>query len=214
MKIVCISDSHTMHDRLDIPEGDVLVHAGDFTWRGRPQEIDSFSEWLGSLPHKHKLVIAGNHDLMFEKDPARAQSLLRNCTYLQDDGCEIDGITFWGSPWQPWFHDWAFNVARNSQQMRDIWAKVPTGVDVLITHGPPHGIRDVCPDIYSGADISVGCEVLRKEVLDRIKPKVHVFGHIHEGAGRHSEYDILFVNAAVCDRHYDVTNPIQVIEMG
>ena len=94
MKIVLISDTHCMHDRLEVPDGDVLVHAGDFTWRGRPQEIDEFNRWLEKLPHKHKLVIAGNHDRMFEDNPMRAQSLLTNCTYLQDSGCTIDGISF------------------------------------------------------------------------------------------------------------------------
>ena len=101
MRLVLISDTHGQHRKFDIPEGDVLIHAGDFMWSGRNyEEIIDFDVWLGSLPHKHKIVIAGNHDILFEQQYS-ARNHLTNATYLQDSGIEIDGLKFWGAPWLP-----------------------------------------------------------------------------------------------------------------
>jgi predicted phosphodiesterase len=141
MRIVCLSDTHGTHERLTVPEGDLLVHAGDFTNLGRPAEIERFDRWLGTLPHPHKLVIAGNHDFLFERKPEKARALLTNARYLQDEACEVNGLRLWGSPWQPWFHDWAFNLARGPE-LAAKWALVPERIDVLVTHGPPAAILD------------------------------------------------------------------------
>jgi predicted phosphohydrolase len=103
MRLVLISDTHQRHDRLVVPDGDVLVHAGDFSTRGGVEEVARFNAWLGTLPHKHKVVIAGNHDFLFEREPVLARSMLTNATYLEDSGVTIEGVRFWGSPWQPRF---------------------------------------------------------------------------------------------------------------
>ncbi len=182
-----------------IPPGDVLVHAGDITGHGTIDEIKEFNEFLGSLPHSHKIVIAGNHDFCFERDSERSAAELVNCTYLQDQQVEIGGIHFYGSPWQPWFYDWAFNLQRGAE-IRAKWELIPDNTDVLITHGPPYGHRD---KTFSGE--AVGCQDLLK-VVKRIQPRVHIFGHIHEGAGVSSNEKTEFINASTCNLAYQPVN--------
>jgi predicted phosphohydrolase len=142
LRLVLISDTHNQHRNIRIPDGDVLIHAGDATGSGEFKEITSFLCWLDEQPHRHKILIAGNHDYCFERDHDISQMLLLEhpgITYLQDSGCEIDGMTLWGSPWQPWFMNWAFNLPRRGDRIREMWNQIPINVDVLITHGPPHG---------------------------------------------------------------------------
>src|SRR5205085_2391850 len=131
-------DTHTFQTDLDpVPEGDVFVHAGDLCRAGRLSELAGVAEWMRALPHKHKVVIAGNHDWCFVREPAAALELLGpTVLYLQDSGTVIDGVRFWGSPWQPAFNNWAFNLPRGSA-LAEKWALIPEGTDVLITHGPP-----------------------------------------------------------------------------
>jgi predicted phosphohydrolase len=199
MRIVCLSDTHGHHRRLRVPEGDVLLHAGDFSMAGRPDEIESFDRWLGTLPHAHKVVVAGNHEFLFERDPARARALLVNACYLEDGLLEVGGLRIWGSPWQPWFFDWAFNLARGPA-LAAKWALVPSGVDVLVTHGPPAEILD-----RTAKGEAVGCSDLAR-ALERILPRLHVFGHIHESYGRLERGGTIYVNASNCDLRY---RPVQ-----
>lgn len=195
-RIVCISDTHSYHGEKNIPKGDVLIHAGDITHKGELKIIKDFNEWLGKQPHKHKLVIAGNHDFCFQnEDRAEALKLLTNCTYLEDSQIEIDGLIYYGAPWTPKFGPWAFMEERGKKIAKH-WDKINVDTDVLITHGPPYGILD---KVRRG---SVGCEELDKAV-DNIKPKVHIFGHIHEGYGQLYQDNVLYVNAAICDEYYD-----------
>lgn len=205
MRVVCLSDTHDRHQGLVVPDGDVLVHAGDLTGRGSFLQVRAFDDWLGTLPHRHKLVIAGNHDFGFERDPD-ARRWLRHATYLQDSGVTIDGVKFWGSPWQPRFFDWAFNLDRGAP-IRARWALIPADTDVLITHGPP---RDILDRAAHGEN--VGCDDLREAVL-RIRPKLHVFGHIHESAGQQVVDGVRFVNASICDVRYAPTQPIIVVDL-
>src|SRR5262245_14069279 len=180
MKVVLLSDTHNLHDRIEVPEADLLIHAGDATMKGRLEEVLAFDAWLGTLPHRHKVVVAGNHDFLFERQPREARQALRNAVYLQDSGVEIEGLAIWGSPWQPWFHDWAFNLERG-EPLRAVWSRIPEGTDVLVTHGPPYGILDeVLPSPHGPPqDPHAGCEDLLAAVR-RIRPRVHLFGHIHE----------------------------------
>ena len=106
--IVAISDTHGQHRSLDIPDGDILIHAGDLTNGGEIDQVEDFNNFLGTLPHQDKVVIAGNHDFCFERQPKRSEALLTNCIYLKDREATVQGIRFYGSPWQPWFYDWAF----------------------------------------------------------------------------------------------------------
>ena len=161
IRFVCISNTHSFTESLGtkIPGGDVLIHAGDFTNVGESSDVIAFNDFLEKLPHKHKIVIAGSHDLSFDtstfdstfprfcrgniEEHRNAKSLLTNCTYLEDSGVEIYGIKIWGSPWTPWFYDWAFNVERGNE-CRSKWDLIPDDVDILITHGPPLGYGDLC----------------------------------------------------------------------
>ena len=205
-RLVCLSDTHGRHADLDVPEGDVLVHAGDFTARGRERELADFGAWLAAQPHAHKVVVAGNHDFLLEREPQRARALLGDVHYLFDSGVEVAGLSFWGSPWQPWFHDWAFNL-RRGPELEAVWARAPAGVDVLVTHTPPLGVLDL---VARGP--RVGCEALRA-ALPRIAPRLHVFGHIHEAYGAHPGPP-LSVNACACDLSYRAVNAPVVVEWG
>jgi predicted phosphodiesterase len=204
VRVVCLSDTHDQHGGITVPDGDLLVHAGDATLRGTRAQIEAFDAWLAGLPHPHKVLIAGNHDFAFERDPA-APSWIRSATYLEDQGVVVGGLRIWGSPWQPRFFDWAFNLDRGAP-LAAVWAKIPGDTDVLITHGPPRGILDC-----TSRGEAVGCDDLLREVLERVRPRLHVFGHIHEAHGREERDGITFVNASICDlRHSPVHPPIVV----
>lgn len=195
MRIVCLSDTHKLHDHVQVPGGDLLLHGGDFTGRGNRAEVQAFGEWLTELPHPHKVVIAGNHDFLFERKPAQARALLGDATYLQDSGVRVAGLEVWGSPWQPWFHDWAFNLRRGAA-LAEKWALIPASTDVLLTHGPPHGVLDTT---FQGEQ--VGCEALTR-ALERVQPRLHVFGHIHEQRGAVESPGRLTLNACICSLAY------------
>jgi Icc-related predicted phosphoesterase len=176
-----------------------------------PPRIDSsscFDAFLGTLPHRHKVVIAGNHDFAFEKRPAEARALLTHCIYLQDSEATVEGVRIWGSPWQPWFYDWAFNLKRGPQ-IRAKWDLIPEGIGILVTHGPPLGHGDEVPRAFGSE--KVGCADLL-EAVRRVKPRYHVFGHIHEGYGITKEGPTTFVNASLCDAAYRPVNPPLVLD--
>lgn len=185
-----------------VPDGDVLIHAGDATMRGTLEQVGLFAEWFKSLPHKYKLFVPGNHDFLFENNASLARSIILEAGALTliDEGVVIDGVRFWGSPYQPWFMSWAFNVQRGAQ-LAEHWAEMPSDTDVLITHSPPYSIGDTVP---SGE--KVGCEDLLARVRD-VRPTYHVFGHIHEGYGVHGGVPgVSFVNASICDGSYRPIN--------
>lgn len=205
MRIVLISDTHGLHESVDVPPGDLLVHAGDLTKVGEVEEVEAFARWFAALPHRHKVVVAGNHDFLFQDDPDLARALLGDATYLEDSGARVEGLRVWGSPWQPWFYDWAFNLQRGAP-LAEKWALVPQSTDVLVTHGPPRGILD----LTSGGD-RVGCEELGL-ARARIRPRLHVFGHIHESYGVHRGDGVLSVNACNCDSRYRPSNPPVVVD--
>ena len=205
MRIVCISDTH--NQRPTIPDGDVLIHAGDSTSQGYMTEIDRFNKWLGTLPHKHKIIIAGNHDFGFETDAVEAEACITNAIYLRDASVTIDGVTFYGSPWQPTFHNWAFNLPRGSK-LKEVWSRIPMCTEVLITHGPPAGILDRCQD-----GRIVGCQDLRDRLSQLPKLKLHIFGHIHEAYGTYEMNGVTYINASSCTLVYRATNPPIVYDL-
>lgn len=188
MRIVFVSDTHGRHQHTRVPDGDVLVHAGDVTLDGSLEGVEDFDRWLGTLPHKHKVVIAGNHDECFQHQADRARERITNAIYLEDSACEVAGLKFYGSPWTPLFFDWSFMLPE--VELAQKWAAIPTGLDVLITHGPPHGILD-----WTNRGEHAGSLSLLHRVHE-VKPRFHVFGHIHEAAGRLDTPDTIFVNAA------------------
>jgi Icc-related predicted phosphoesterase len=207
MRIALISDSHGKHDGLVLPEADILIHAGDFSQRGRLNEVQDFMQWLDRQPHPHKVLIAGNHDFLAEKEPDLFQSLIPpSVTYLNDSGVEIGGLKIWGSPIQPWFYDWAFNRQRGAE-IRKHWDLIPADTDILITHGPPYGILD-----KTAQGEVVGCADLMERV-NAIQPRLHVFGHIHEGHGMEQRGKTTFVNASVLNLRYMLVWEAQVVDL-
>jgi len=217
-RIVFISDTHDLQDQVTVPDGDILIHAGDATMLGRMNEIAAAGMWLRKQPHKHKVFVAGNHDWMFQRNRTMALQLLNNgiigdgngkISYLEDSGVTIEGLHIYGSPWQPTFFDWAFNLDRGAA-IKHKWNLIPEGLDVLITHGPPLGIHDQSfPHLGSE---HLGCEDLMAAV-ERAKPKMHVFGHIHGGYGKTQYENTLFINAAICNESYKPVNAPIVVEL-
>jgi Icc-related predicted phosphoesterase len=200
MRIVAVADTHLFHDpRYRVPDGDVFVHAGDLCRRGDLDELAVAARWIAALPHRHKVIVAGNHDWAFAR-PDQAESarrLLGDAAYLEDSGVELDGVRFWGSPWQPAFNDWAFNLPRGAA-LQAVWARIPVGLDVLITHGPPAGVGD-----HMGWEDGerAGGDELRARV-SVVAPRLHLFGHIHQDGGlwRHGATVHANVTAWECTR--------------
>ncbi|HMQ04280.1 MAG TPA: metallophosphatase domain-containing protein [Pyrinomonadaceae bacterium] len=214
MRIVCLSDTHNCTSEIAVPDGDLLIHSGDSTITGTVEEVARFNDWFSGLPHKHKIFVAGNHDWLFEKDSSRAKrSLDPSIAYLQDSAVEVEGLKIYGSPWQPRFFDWAFNLNRG-YELAEKWALIPDDIDILITHGPPYGILDLVP--RKGWDENTGCEELRKrveQIAAQGRLKLHVFGHIHCGYGLHEELGVKFVNASTCDEQYKPSQPPMVVDL-
>lgn len=197
MKIAAISDTHNQHKKLKIPECDVLIHCGDLTNSGEIWEIKNFCEWMSKTPAKHKIVIPGNHDRSFQKPlmlPAIEELFTAaNINLLIDKSLTIDNINFYGSPWQPWFWDWAYNFPRydGGEAAKSTWDKIPVDTDILITHGPPNGILDRVDRDGS----SVGCPHLRNRI-EQTKIKYHCFGHIHESKGIMTVDERTYINCS------------------
>lgn len=237
VRIVCMSDTHsfTPHIKFSIPDGDIFVHAGDFSRCGAEEEVIEFNNWLGKLPHKYKVVIAGNHELSFDPKFTQAKSSnivksipalgysrheiseavsgqdvrkkLTNCFYLEDESLELFGLKLYGTPWQPKFHNWAFNLPRGEACLKQ-WNMIPDNTDILITHTPPLGHGDLCC-----TGVRAGCVELLSTVQKRVKPKYHVFGHIHEGYGITTDGSVIYVNASTCNINYMPVNPPIVFDV-
>ena len=197
--LVCISDTHNKHKHLGkLPDADIIIHCGDMTSMGREHEIRDFMKWFSGLnQYSHKICIAGNHDWLFDRNRLFAKSLVpKNVIYLEDKEVIIDDIKFYGTPVSLPFFNWAFN--RPEEKLEQYWAAIPDDTDVLITHQPPYGIMDW--SVYDKK--ATGSPSLYKEVLKRIKPKVHCFGHIHSGHGVKVIEDTTFINASNLDEDY------------
>ncbi|RCH77742.1 hypothetical protein CU098_005211, partial [Rhizopus stolonifer] len=204
VRFVCISDTHgKVH--FDIPDGDVLIHAGDMTKRSHIDEFHQTIEWLGSLPHKVKIVTGGNHDILLDTTfgyTEKRQAILdfmkkHNIVYLEHEAYQLDAslgsFRLFVSPYAPMHLGGAFML----DDMSHVWNNVPP-VDVLVTHTPPYGYGD---KIMRGGR-HVGCQFLRDKI-DHIQPQVCVFGHIHEAHGyTRNEQGQLFINACLCDHRY------------
>jgi Icc-related predicted phosphoesterase len=212
MKITIISDTHNKHKQLILPpdtDVDTIIHCGDFTSVGKGYEIINFFKWFSNLSqYKYKICIAGNHDWLFEKNKQLAKSLIPdNVIYLEDSGVKIEGIKFYGTPVQKIFYNWAFN--RSEEKLEQYWKAIPNDIDVFITHSPPYMIGDYVPSNKSHQ----GSPTLYKEIVERIKPRIHAFGHIHEGYGVKVIDDTTFINASNLNDKYECVNDPITIEI-
>lgn len=209
MRITFISDTHNKHKQVtsSLPGGDLLIHAGDLTSMGYQHEIQGFCSWFNKLEnYDHKVFIAGNHDWGFQDNTEKIMEIVnsyKGIDYLQDNMLLVGGenyedmVKIWGSPWQPEFYNWAFNLPREGEELREKWAQIPIDVDILVTHGPAHGYLD---RVIGGWE-NLGCELLAESIKSK-KPKIHVCGHIHTGYGYIFDGDTHYINAAVLNEQY------------
>jgi len=215
MKITFISDTHNKHKFVtdDLPGGDLLIHAGDISSMGYEHEIREFCKWYNSLDnYTNKVFIAGNHDWGFQINTEKVREILDfygNITYLQDNDVLVgeELVSVYGSPWQPEFYNWAFNLPRNGYELKEKWNNIPSNTDILITHGPAYGYVDK----VIGRPENLGCELLTDRIKE-IKPKIHVCGHIHSGYGYTFDGDTHFINASVLNESYVYYNKPLTIE--
>jgi Icc-related predicted phosphoesterase len=202
MRIVATADIHGFLP--EVPPCDVLVVAGDLTptsdhdVRFQARWLDTaFREWLERVPAAHVVAVAGNHDFVFERAADSVPDL--PWQYLNDTSCTIDGVRFWGSPWTPWFFDWAFNAPRDDADERFLterYATCPADADVVVLHGPPAGFGD---HTNRGADVGSTAALA---LLGRVRPQVCVYGHIHEGRGAWELDGTDLANVSYVDSEY------------
>ncbi len=208
MRVACASDLH--EHLVDVPECDLLLIGGDLTFAfgGSPDKrawlTGEFADWLEAVPAKEVVVVAGNHDREIEHGGFPPG--LR-CHYLEDEAVELLGVTIWGSPWQPWFHDWAFNAPRvdGERFLARKFSAVPRGTDIVLCHGPPLGYGDYIETGRVGSSAEV-------EMIDRVEPDLLVCGHIHSDAGRFRRGGTEIVNAAIVDGSYEPVREVVVLD--
>ena len=218
IKLTIISDTHNKHKLLtgDLPGGSLLLHSGDISSMGYEHEIREFAKWYDGLNYDHKVFIAGNHDWGFQNNVEKVKGILteyKTIDYIQDELMTVqegDGpeVKIWGSPWQPEFYNWAFNLPKNGEELKAKWDMIPEGIDILITHGPAWGILD---DVEGNRNVHLGCELLADRIKV-VKPKIHVCGHIHSGYGYVFDGDTHYINASVLNEEYYYGNKPLMVE--
>lgn len=208
LQLVLVSDTQEQHREVEVPPGDILIHAGDFTMFSRSlRSILDFDQWLGELPHRSKLICGGNHETFLQAHPA-SRSLLSSATVLINEAVEIAGLRIWASPVTR--SGLAFCI-KSDEDRRRLYADIPGDTDVLVTHGPPYGILDAS----SGSDYHQGDPVLLDAVM-RLRPKLHIFGHVH--LDKHSprifetEHTV-FVNASLLGPDGAIDKPPIVLKI-
>lgn len=220
-RIVIISDTHQLHEQVSVPDGDILIHCGDFTNTGTDENIIRFLQWFVKHPHYYKIFICGNHEVGTDKEPHRARKLEiikyftdnnLNLFYLENSGITIEeyDLKVWGSPITPFFFDWSWNVHRGAP-IASFWKDIPDDTNILITHGQPYGINDLVlrPD---GRDPHQGCHDLLNRINQLQVLKLYCGGHLHTNNGDPQmtmHNNIPFVNASICnDQHQPVNKPV------
>lgn len=224
-KVVAISDTHGEHKRLVIPKCDILIHAGDSTWQGAYRETQDFLYWLKDQPAKHKLLIAGNHELTLDKHHDKFNPHIRDMVtsqdgfiYLENEEVVIDGLKFYGTPWTPWFHNWAFNARPDAdvpfhpgaRGLTEVYSGIPEDVNVIICHGPAY---DMC-DRSNRGDERTGSMEMRHITSQLDHLRLYICGHIHEARGMKSaDGGVYYCNVSSLDRDYETINPPIVFQL-
>jgi predicted phosphohydrolase len=198
VRLVAVADTHNKHAELAVPDGDLFVHAGDLTLHGSLEELMDALAWIGRLPHEHKVVVAGNHDRAFQRDPVAARALLPpGVTYLEGTGAKVAGLRVWGGPWTPRYRRtlWAFELSLEERGAR--WATIPAETELLVTHIPAAGILDT-----SDRHQRAGCAALVARLPQLARLRAHVAGHLHEGRGHVLRHGVHHLNVAAMERGY------------
>ena len=207
MKLICISDTHGKHSDVKLSPADMIIHAGDMSEMGTKKQIQDFIDWFSSLDYQYKILLAGNHDFFFEQATSKEirKMIPEGVIYLCDSGVEIEGIKFWGSPVQPWYHNWAFN--KSVKTISKHWNEIPDDTDILITHVPPQSILD-----KNRRDEQCGCPQLTPRVKE-VKPRYHIFGHIHESYGMLESDGVTYMNCSNLNNLYEYQNKPILIDL-
>jgi len=215
MRIAATADLHG--NLVEIPECDLLLIGGDVTptsdhgvaFQARWLDTD-FRAWLEAVPARSVVGIAGNHDFVFERAPELVPADLP-WTYLDDSATSVDGVTIWGSPWTPWFFDWAFNAPKGEAGeafLRERYDTVAPGTDILLIHGPPRGYGD-----RTARGVEAG-SVAQLELIERVRPRLAVYGHIHEGRGGFTLGATTLANVSAVDLQYALyDDPVAVFDL-
>jgi len=217
MKIVALSDTHGFHKKLTIPDGDMLIHAGDFSMRAGLRDVVEFAKWFKAQPHQYKIIVAGNHDCYCEGDRQWTRDEFYPAIYLCHEEATVHGCKVFGSPYSSSIFEpspWSFDYPKEGPRSEALWSQIPEYTDILITHGPPKGICDWVPDVHPSESNNVGDENLTFHIK-RALPRVHIFGHIHEGYGAYMSplFSTRFYNACVCNRQYKPVNPVLTFDL-
>lgn len=214
-----MSDTHCRLRKIEVPEGDLLLHAGDLTFKGDIQEISQELRELRRIAKNFKhgcVFVAGNHDWLGERNPSLMKQMAvdEGLIYLDHSSVQIEGLNIFGSAYTPAFCNWAFNVPRG-EALAEKWAQIPDNTDILITHGPPMGILDPV-ERYNTQKCEfeiehVGCADLYNRIQQLKQLRLHLFGHLHGGYGQLKVGDFTYVNASVCTENYKPSNfPITI----
>ena len=202
MKILHLSDTHAAHHRLrELPEADVVVHSGDFCMVGEECEALDFLNWFCDLPYRHKIFICGNHDSCLYG--ANIDGLDSNVHYLCNSSVEIERLKFYGVP--------MFMEDCITNRQTSYYTNTPADTDILITHSPANGILDL-DDSIDGEIIHYGSEEILELVM-KIHPRSHLFGHIHRQHGVTEQNGIIFSNGAIMNEDYSQLNRPNIIEI-
>lgn len=215
-KIIALSDTHTLHSHINIPEADIIIHAGDYSGRGTEVEFHSFINWFSSLDQcKHKVLISGNHDRAIEKHPELRYVIPKNIHYLHNTSCEVLGIKIWGSPFTRYFFDWSFNGLdhppgelnkyyggpgssahpdKDHPLLDDVYSEIPLDTDIVVCHNPAYGILDANED-----GVLCGSHSFLKHIR-RVKPKLVIHGHIHAARGNKVVDGVHYYNVCSIER--------------
>lgn len=216
MKIVAISDVHGKWNTLTIPECDLLISAGDYSFRGERHMVVDFHKWLSKQPARHVISVQGNHELWVESNWSEAKQLvLENAPrihFIYEGPLEIEGVKIWCCSITPFFCNWAWNRQRG-EEIKKHWDRIPDDTQVLVTHGPPKGILDLVGPEGFNYNERVGCNDLFNKIQTLKQLRLHIFGHIHGASGEQNFNGVTYLNASICDERYMSTNPIRIFEL-
>ncbi len=202
-----ISDTHGFHrdPHLEIPDGDILIHAGDLSMSGEYNVLMDTAEWFKELDFEDTIVIGGNHDISLGGKDMLGFKIFEGVHYLEESSIEVQGKKIWGSPYTPWNHEYIANMFAFGKERPDMSWSIPKDTDIAVTHCPPFGYGDLLAEGSSDPNTHIGDKQLLNKLWE-IKPTLNVFGHIHEGYGIYEENPITFVNASVVDERYNLNN--------
>jgi Icc-related predicted phosphoesterase len=214
LKIVIISDVHCKFNKLKIPECDILISCGDYSFLGQPHEVKNFHKWFSKQNAKHKISVQGNHEKgvesAFSFSKQIAEEYCPDIIFIDEGLVEIEGLKIWCSAITPFFFNWAWNRYRG-EEIKKHWDRIPIDTDILVTHGPPYGILDTVKT--HDPIMNLGCEELTNKIKELEQLKIHCFGHIHDGYGVFDNGTVKFVNASICNEQYKPVNLPIVIDL-